>query len=74
MDRRLGKHPLIVGCVASAAQLRRCARQAPADCDWIEVRLDLTGPCGGSWPELGGGRRRQAGEHGEPEGGRGNFT
>ena len=52
MDRRLGKHPLIVGCVASAAQLRRCARQAPADCDWIEVRLDLTGPCGGSWPEL----------------------
>ena len=52
MDRRLGKTPLVVGCVASAALLRRCARQAPADCDWVEVRLDLTGPCGGAWPEL----------------------
>ena len=52
MDRRLGIKPLIVGCVATEARLRRCARRAPADCDWIEVRLDLTGPCGGAWAEL----------------------
>ena len=52
MDRRLGIKPLIVGCVATEARLRRCARRAPADCDWIEVRLDLTGPCGGEWAEL----------------------
>ena len=52
MKRRLGKDPLIVGCVASEVLLRRCARRAPADCDWIEVRLDLTGLCGGAWPEL----------------------
>ena len=52
MPRRLGKDPLIVGCVASEAALRRCARKAPADCDWIEVRLDLTGLCGGAWGNL----------------------
>lgn len=52
MKRRLGKDPLIVGCVATEALLRRCARRAPADCDWLEVRLDLAGPCGGAWPEL----------------------
>ena len=52
MKRRLGKDPLIVGCVASEAALRRCARKAPADCDWIEVRLDLTGLCGGAWGNL----------------------
>jgi 3-dehydroquinate dehydratase-1 len=57
MDRRLGIKPLIVGCVATEARLRRCARRAPADCDWIEVRLDLTGPCGGEWAGVRGGRR-----------------
>jgi 3-dehydroquinate dehydratase type I len=49
---RLGTKPLVVGCVASEAHLRRCARKAPAHCDLIEVRLDLTGLCGGHWLEL----------------------
>lgn len=51
MKLRFGKTPLIVGCIASASQLRRYARQRPADCDLVEVRLDLTGLCGGRWME-----------------------
>ena len=47
-----GTDPLIVGCVSTEAALRRCARRAPAACDWIEVRLDLVGLCGGRWVEL----------------------
>jgi 3-dehydroquinate dehydratase type I len=46
---RLGGHPLIIGCVATEPRLRACARKAPADCDWLEVRLDLTGLCKGKW-------------------------
>lgn len=49
MKTRFGKDPLIVGCIGSAALLRRCAKKAPADCDMVEVRLDLTGLCGGKW-------------------------
>ena len=49
MKTRFGKDPLIVGCIGSAALLRRCAKKIPADCDWVEVRLDLTGFCGGKW-------------------------
>jgi 3-dehydroquinate dehydratase I len=52
MKAQFGKTPLIVGCVGSAAMLRRCARKLPADCDMLEVRLDLTGLCGGEWVEL----------------------
>ena len=43
MKTRFGKDPLIVGCIGSAALLRRCARKAPADCDMLEVRLDQNG-------------------------------
>lgn len=49
---RLGRQPWIVGCVATEAALRRHARKAPRDCDWLEVRLDLIGFCGGQWVEL----------------------
>ena len=52
MKTDFGGKPLIVGCVGSEARLRRCARQAPADCDMVEVRLDLTGPCQGEWAGL----------------------
>ena len=52
MKTLFGKTPLIVGCIGSAALLRRCAKKAPADCDMVEVRLDLTGPCGGKWIDL----------------------
>ena len=56
---KLGRKPLIVGCVATEAALRRCARRAPADCDWIEVRLDLVGLCGGDWLELCAAARKR---------------
>ena len=59
MNKRFGTTPLIVGCIGSAARLRRCARQAPADCDMVEVRLDLTGPCGGKWIDLCAALRKQ---------------
>ncbi len=49
---RLGGGALIVGCVATESRLRACARKAPADCDWLEVRLDLTGLCKGDWLAL----------------------
>ncbi|MGD9782749.1 MAG: type I 3-dehydroquinate dehydratase [Kiritimatiellia bacterium] len=49
MKTRFGKSPLIVGCIGSEAQLRRCAKRLPLDCDLLEVRLDLTGLCGGHW-------------------------
>ena len=49
MKTRFGKDPMIVGCIGSAALLRRCAKTAPANCDMVEVRLDLTGFCGGKW-------------------------
>jgi 3-dehydroquinate dehydratase I len=49
---RLGKQPRIVGCVATEAALRRHAKNAPRDCDWLEVRLDLVGFCGGQWADL----------------------
>ncbi len=39
----------IVGCVGSPATFRSCTRRAPSDCDWLEVRLDLTGLCDGRW-------------------------
>lgn len=52
MRNRLGKIPLIVGCIGSEALLRRCAKKVPADCDMLEVRLDLTGLCGGEWIRL----------------------
>ena len=52
MKTWFGTGPLIVGCVGSEAQLRRCARRAPADCDLLEVRLDLTGLCNGEWMDL----------------------
>jgi 3-dehydroquinate dehydratase I len=32
--------------------LRRCAKKVPADCDMLEVRLDLTGQCKGKWVGL----------------------
>ncbi len=41
--------PLIVGCIVSEPGLRRCAQELPPDCDWLEVRLDQTGLCGGKW-------------------------
>jgi hypothetical protein len=47
MDRRLGIKPLIVGCVATEARLRRCARRAPGDGDGTAGRRALRGPCGG---------------------------
>ena len=59
MKELFGKRPLIVGCIGSAALLRRCARKAPADCDMLEVRLDLTGLCGGEWPALCAAIRKQ---------------
>lgn len=43
---------MIVGCVASEAQLRRCAKRRPPHCDLLEVRLDLTGLCNGQWKGL----------------------
>jgi 3-dehydroquinate dehydratase I len=52
MSMRIGKKPLLVACVATEGDLRRCARRAPGHCDALEVRLDLVGPCGGDWPEL----------------------
>lgn len=51
MKASFGKKPWIVGCIGSAEQLRRVARRVPADCDMVEVRLDLTGLCGGHWLE-----------------------
>ena len=44
--------PRIVGCITTETLLQRSARELPADCDILEVRLDLTGPCGGKWMEL----------------------
>jgi 3-dehydroquinate dehydratase-1 len=52
MRNHFGKIPLIVGCIGSEALLRRCAKKAPPDCDLLEVRLDLTGLCGGEWIKL----------------------
>ena len=52
MKLRVGKKTRIVGCVGSEALLRRCAKNAPVDCDVLEVRLDLTGLCGGEWIRL----------------------
>jgi len=52
MNLHPAHHPLLVGCIDSEELLRRCARQAPAVCDVLEVRLDLTGLCGGAWREL----------------------
>jgi 3-dehydroquinate dehydratase I len=51
MKLQLSRNPQIVGCIGSAAQFRRCAQQPPRDCDVLEVRLDLTGLCGGRWIE-----------------------
>ena len=59
MKVSFGKQPLIVGCIGSAALLRRCARKAPADCDMLEVRLDLTGLCDGKWMDLCAAIRKQ---------------
>ena len=44
--------PRIVGCITTESLLQRSARELPADCDILEVRLDLTGLCGGKWMEL----------------------
>lgn len=55
----LGRSPLIVGCIGSEALLRRCARKVSPDCDMLEVRLDLTGRCGGDWAGLCKAIRRQ---------------
>lgn len=52
MRTRFGTSPLIVGCVGSEAQLRRCAQRLPPHCDLLEVRLDLTGLCQGEWMAL----------------------
>jgi len=43
---------MIVGCIASERVLRSCAKKIPADCDMLEVRLDLTGLCKGEWSKL----------------------
>jgi len=43
---------MIVGCVATERMLRKCAKKIPADCDMLEVRLDLTGLCKGEWINL----------------------
>ena len=51
MKTRFGLSPMIVGCVASAAQLRRYARRPPTSCDLLEVRLDLTGGNNGHWKD-----------------------
>lgn len=59
MKTRFGKKPLIVGCIGSAALLRRCAKKIPAACDLVEVRLDLTGLCGDAWLDLCGTIQRQ---------------
>ncbi len=55
----LGRTPRIVGCVATAAALRRVARTLPADCDWVEVRLDLIGPDLADWVDRCAALRRQ---------------
>lgn len=52
MKLRIGKKPWIVGCIGSESLLRRCVKKAPVDCDVLEVRLDLTGLCGGEWIRL----------------------
>jgi 3-dehydroquinate dehydratase type I len=52
MKIKFGKCLQIVGCIGSEPLLRRCARQLPRDCDMVEVRLDLTGLCGGEWMDL----------------------
>lgn len=52
MRNHFGKIPLIVGCIGSEELLHRCAKKVPADCDLLEVRLDLTGLCGGAWITL----------------------
>lgn len=52
MKNSIGKMPLIVGCIGSETLLRRCANKVPVDCDVLEVRLDLTGLCGGEWIRL----------------------
>lgn len=59
MKARFGKIPSIVGCIGSEALLRRCAKKVPADCDMVEVRLDLTGLCGGRWSHLCAAIRKQ---------------
>jgi 3-dehydroquinate dehydratase type I len=52
MKNGFGKTPLIVGCVGSEALLRKCSKKMPVVCDMLEVRLDLTGLCGGEWTQL----------------------
>ena len=54
MKTRFRRDPLIIGCVSTAGGLRRCARRRPAFCDMVEVRLDMTGLCGGDWQTLCG--------------------
>ena len=41
----LNPEPRIVGCITTEELLRQCAQKLPPDCDILEVRLDLTGPC-----------------------------
>ena len=55
----MNNSPRIVGCIGSESLFRRCARRVPSDCDMLEVRLDLTGLCGGDWPALGKAIRKQ---------------
>lgn len=55
----IGKKTLVVGCVSEEKRLRRYARAAPPNCDMLEVRLDLTGLCGGEWMDLCKEIRRQ---------------
>ncbi len=43
---------MIVGCIGSERMLRRCAKKIPEHCDMLEVRLDMTGLCGGAWVKL----------------------
>lgn len=59
MKRCSTRHSLLVGCIDSPELLRRCARRAPAVCDVLEVRLDLTGLCGGEWLNLCAAIERQ---------------
>ena len=56
---KIGKKALVVGCISEERQLRRYARAAPGHCDAVEVRLDLTGLCGGEWTGLCRAIRRQ---------------
>lgn len=59
MQNFLKNSPRIVGCVGSELLLRRCAKKLPPNCDLLEVRLDLTGLCGGRWMELCANIQRQ---------------